>query len=363
MNKIDRYILVVFFQALGFALMAICVLFIILDIIQNLDQFLDRHTSLKVIALFYVNFLPDIIRLIMPIVITLAGIYTFNKLTTTHEVVVPIAGGMSLLRMMVPILITGIVLSFLQLYFNGWIVPKALKAKADIERIHLQRGKDETTLYNVYLRDEALRNVYIRYYDHQTKSGSGLVVEEYSSESSPRLLRRVDAQTFQYDTINKHWQLQKAMEHRFTEPNFAPAGAIFPDVLPLIINMRPDDIVRLQREPLFMTYPELKEFIDLSERGGKDTLKDKITYYGHYAYPFANFIVLLFSIPNISGKRKGGMSGEIAMGLAVSFLYLGLTKVSQTIAGGNEIPPLVSGWIANGVFLMCGLIFAFVRMR
>jgi lipopolysaccharide export system permease protein len=363
MNKIDRYILNVFFQALGFALLSICVLFIILDIIQNLDRFLDRHTPIRIIALYYVNFLPDIIRLIMPIVITLAGVFTFNKLSTTHEVVVPPAGGMSVFRMMVPILVAGMILSSVQLYFNGWIAPKALKAKADIERLYLQQGKEETTLYNIYLRDAALRNVFIRYYDHTTKSGNGMVIEEYSSEEQPRILRRIDAPTFQYDTIRGVWQLQRVMEHRFSSPLTYHTGADFPHTLDMTINMQPDDIISLQRDPQFMNFPELKSFIDLSERGGKDTRKDKITYYGHYAYPFANFIVLLFSIPNISGKRKGGMSGEIAMGLAISFLYLGLTKVSQTVAGGNDLHPIISGWIANGAFLFAGLVFAVVRMR
>jgi lipopolysaccharide export system permease protein len=366
MKNLDFYVLRQIVTTFAFSIIGLCALFVIVHLFEQLDSFLDKKTPFPVIVLFYVNYLPEIIKLITPVAMLLAALFTIGRLSNTNEITAMKAGGMSVYRIMAPLLLFGVVMSGLQVYFNGWIVPKANQFKADVERKYLQKGRIETSLYNIYLRDTPTRNVMIRFYDDVTKVGNYLSIEEYSSESSPRLVRRVDATNFTFDTVRASWKLTQAMEHRFWK---APSGndtlsaqAMNEYFAPLII--KPRELFQLQRGTDALTFPELREYISLSQRGGKDVRQQMIEYYGQYALPFANFIVTLFGVLPLAavGQRKGGLALEITSALVIAFLYMACVKIGQTVALSSSLHPAVGAWVANGMFLMVGLALA-LRLR
>jgi lipopolysaccharide export system permease protein len=367
MKKLDGYMLRQITATFLFSIVGLCVIFVVVHLLENLDGFLDKKTPPRAIALFYMNYLPEIIKLITPVAMLLSSLFTIGRLSNTNEITAMKAGGMSVYRIMLPLLLFGVAVSGGQIYFNGWIVPKANQYKAEIERKFLQKGRLETSLYNIYLRDAPLRNVMIRFYDDVSKTGNYLSIEEYSSEQHPRLTRRVDAQTFRFDTVQSRWRLMQAMEHRFFT---APSGA---DTLtarvindyPAELHIKPRELFQLQRGTEELTFPELREYINLSERGGKDVRQQRIEYYGQYALPFANFIVTLFGVLPLAaaaGQRKSGLALEIASAMIIAFLYMACVKIGQSLALASPLPPMIGAWLANGIFFIVGLVLA-LRMR
>ena len=105
-----------------------------------------------------------------------------------------------------------------------------------------------------------------------------------------------------------------------------------------------------------MTFDELHEYIVLLERGGKDVRKQLIDYHGQYAFPFANFIVILFGVPFASVRKKGGIAIQIGAAMVISFVYLLFTEVSQTIGYASDMNVVLSGWMANILFFIGGII-------
>jgi len=81
-----------------------------------------------------------------------------------------------------------------------------------------------------------------------------------------------------------------------------------------------------------------------------------IEYYGGYAFPLANFIVVLFGAPFASVRRKGGLAIQIGAALILSFAYLVFSKISQTMGYAADINPILAGWGANIIFFIIGLI-------
>jgi lipopolysaccharide export system permease protein len=374
MKRLDWYILRQLVSTLLFSVAGLCVLFVLVHLLEHLDGFIDRKTPFRVIALFYVNYLPEIVKLITPVGMLLAALFTIGRLSNTNEITAMKAGGMSVLRQITPMLLFGALMSAAQLYVNGWIVPKAIQAKADLERKFMQKGRVETSLYNVYLRDTPTRNVTIRFYDDLTKMGNALSLEEYSSELHPRITRRVDAITFTYDTVQNKWRLEQGIEHRFpnqtaaqqgTNSRAAPIATPLSNVL-LDINAKPQELFRLQRNTDELTFPELRTYIDLSERGGKDVRQQRIEYFGQFSLPFANFIVTLFGVLPLaaaaSGQRKGGLAFEIAAAMVIAFLYIAFIKIGQTVALASPLPPEFGAWLAHGVFFVVGVLLL-LRLR
>ncbi len=355
MNKLDRYILRSFASTFVFAVLALCTIFLVVNILESLDKFLDLNVQVLIILKYYFYFFPEILKLLTPVAMLIASLFSIGRLTNLNEITAMKSGGMSLYRMMIPIVVLSAFICAGQLYFNGWIVPRALTKKLSIERQYLGKGSgsNQTQVYNLYYRETPTTNVVLSYYDAISKTGNDIIVEYYESEMHPVVKRRLDAKTLQWDSVQNVWMISNGFERTFVNGKFE-VRRIYKDSLQLSINHH--SITELQRAPEEMNFDELREYISILERGGKDVRQKVIDYYGQYAFPFANFIVVMFGVPFASVKKKSGIAVEIATAMIVSFVYLVFTKVSQSIGMEINTHPAVIGWAANGIFFIIGVL-------
>ncbi|MBL7998776.1 MAG: LptF/LptG family permease [Candidatus Kapabacteria bacterium] len=354
MNKLDRYILKAFLSTYVFAVIALCVIFIVVNLLENLEKFLDQKATAIAIVTYYLYLLPEIIKLLSPVALLMASLFSIGRLTNQNETTAMKSGGLSLYRMMFPLTVLSIALSFGQLYFNGWIVPRMLTKKFEMERKYFNRssGGTETQVYNLYFRDSALRNVIFGFYDATTRTGNDATVEEYSAELVPRVVKRLDARSMTWDSVSGSWLLHSCYERVISGDTISVRNV---ETMPVKLNVTHSNITALQRSVDEMNFAERKDYVDLLERGGKDVRMKRIEYFGEFAFPFANFIVVLFGVPFASVRKKGGLAVEIATAMVVSFFYLVFSKVSQSLGFELSIEPVVIGWSANVLFFIIGV--------
>jgi lipopolysaccharide export system permease protein len=140
LNLIDKYIAKQFFLIFIFGIIALCTIFVVVNLLENLDKFLDKDASFMVIVKYYIYYLPEIIKLLTPVSTLIATLFTIGRLSTLNEITAMKSGGMSLYRLMVPLIIGGMAISFAQVYFNGWIVPAMNEKKRAIEQKYFSSG-------------------------------------------------------------------------------------------------------------------------------------------------------------------------------------------------------------------------------
>jgi lipopolysaccharide export system permease protein len=322
---------------------------------ENLDDFMDAKASFGTIVKYYICFLPDILKMLTPVAVLVSSLFTVGRLSGQNEITAMKSGGVSLYRIMLPFVILCSLISGAQEYFNGWIVPKANEAKLIIERKYLDEKK-EGPILNFYFRDSPTRNVTIQYYDPETASASGATIEEFTNVTQPRLLRKTSAASMRWDSVNKNWKMIGVVVRDFSGKNITNNRL---DTLPVKINVSSSQLLELQKSPEQMTISEYGEYIKLLKRGGKDVSKLEIEYHSNIAFPFANLIVIFFSVPFASVKKKNGIAVQIAAAMIVSFAYLVFTKFGQSAGYNAGLNPVLSGWLANGIFLLIGLVILF----
>jgi len=352
MTILDRYILRQFISTLIFSLFALCLIFLVVNLLESLDDFLDKKASVWVIAEYYLHFFPEILKLLTPIAALISSLFSIGRLSTANEITAMKSGGMSLQRLLLPLFFVSIILSCGQLYFNGWMVPVSNGKKAAIERKYLHRGSESTTVYNLYFRDEPLRNVIIQIYDATKKSGTSVTIEEYSDEYAPKLTKRIDAASVSWDSTRTGWKATDVIER-----DYSPTAITYKHRADGAINIKltHDQIVQLQRSTAEMNFNELRSYIDLLARGGKDVRAQLIDYYGQYAFPFASVIVVLFGVPFASVRKKSGMAVNIAAAMVISFCYLAFTKIGQSLGAPLNVSAALVGWMPNILFFIVAL--------
>lgn len=353
---LDRYILLKFISTLIFAIVALCVIFLVVNMLENLDSFLDQKAGIEVITKYYLYFFPEILKLLTPVATLLATLFTIGGLSTSNEITAMKSGGLSLYRLMLPLVVFSIVFSCAQLYFNGWIVPEANSRKLNIERVYLKKIAQTGAVYDLYFRDTPLRNVSMQYYNSEIKEGRLIAIEYFTDNTSPRLTRRIEAQSMNWSDSLDKWQLKNVIDRSFHGTNVVATrlDSVWAD-----LTISHGQIMRLQMTPEEMNVEEFREYIDLLQQGGKDVSKQMIDYHAIFAFPFANFIVVLFGVPFASVRKRGGIALQIGAAMVISFAYMIFIKFSQTLGYSMHIDPIVSAWFANAVFFLAGLIVIF----
>ena len=351
-----KYLLRNFLNTFLFAIIALCLIFMIVNLMENLDEFLDQNAGLLVIARYYLYFFPEIIKLMTPVAVLLATLFTVGRFSTNNEITAMKSSGISLYKIMIPFVASAIIISLGHLYFNGWLVPKAVTIKIGIERKYLKKGLGAGQIFNIYFRDTPLTNVTMHYYDSDAKFGNSIAIEQYDNEKKPRLLRRLEANKIRWDDKQKKWYAIQGLERVYS-----PLGAQVKkfDSIEVSLKITHSELVELKKSTTEMNYDEMKSYIALIKNGGKDVRQQLIEYYGDYAFPFSNLIVVLFGVPFASVRKKGGIAIQIGAALVVSFLYIIFTKVGQTIGYYSNIDPILTGWLANILFFLGAIVVLF----
>lgn len=351
MRLLDRYIAVRFLNVLLFALFAFIVLFIVVDAIDHLDKFIDRGMPKPMIARYYYYYLPYIIILCMPVAMLLASLFSIGQLARYNELTAMKASGISLYRIVTPILVMAFFISIGMIYFGETVLPIATTQKMLLEQEYLESGQNvHRDKINVNFRDLENRRISIQYYNVSQKRARGITIIEFNGD---RLIRRIDAKFMQWET--DHWVLQDAYERK----NFTPEGEesqYFPETLIKEMDFIPKDLEKVHKKPEEMSFRELKLFVAEVEKNGGDKNRWLVDLYMKFSFPFANFIIVLFGAPLSATKRRGSAAMGFGISLAICFLYFGLVKTGQTMGHNGAFSPLLGAWLGNFVFAGAGVI-------
>ncbi|MCR4417807.1 MAG: LptF/LptG family permease [Ignavibacteria bacterium] len=357
---LDNYLLRQFILSILFGVMTFVLIFVIVDLMENLDDFIDQQVPQNIIIAYYFYFLPEIIRLILPVSILLACLFTVGKLNNFNELTAIKASGISLYRFMYPFIVIGFVISLFAIYFSGWVVPQSNAKKLEIEQKYMKKNLTYIGA-NIFFQDGENRFVNIGFYDQSSQiiSRAGIVLTDDNNPT--RLIRRYKCEKLQWDSTKQKWIGIDVIENHFisdtTNQIIYYTSFEFND-----LQFRPEDILIKQKRIEEMTLTEIKQVIDAQRRSGNDTTKLEIDFHSLIAFAFANLIVILFGLPFSADKRSGTVAFQFGMNLFFTFIYLAFMKISQSFGKNGLMNPILTAWFANIVFSIFAIV-NIVRVR
>ncbi len=357
MKIVDRYILKQFILTTLFGLLAFTAIFVIIDVMENLDDFLDHNVQTPIIIQYYIAFAPEIIKLMTPVAILLSSLFTTGKLSSNNELTAMKAGGMSIYRYLTPLLAVAFIVSCASVYFNGWVVPYANQHKYGIERRYLQKNLETLARTNIYLQDGPRKIIQISFFEGQSNTGTRTSIQEFSDTSLISITQRWDANQIQWDSTSRQWTLKNGF-HRIVTANGEITKSFtvktFSD-----LTFSPKDIIKKVEKPAEMNYTELKDFIARQQQSGNDVARWMVDYHSKVAFPFASVIVVLFGVPFSFGKRRSGLALQFGISVAICFIYLAFMKISEVFGYNGDLNPMLTAWLANIIFFTAGVVNIF----
>lgn len=353
MRIIDRYIIRQFLSTFLFGLIVFALIFVVIDMIEKIDDFIDKDVPAEIIFEYYIVFVPDMIKLIIPVSVLLSGLFTAGKMSTLNELTSIKAAGVSFYRYIAPFMIVTLLISMLTVYFNGFIVPMANKQKVYIEKTYMKKGL-ESNNDNIYFQDSNTRIVTINYYNVRKNEANRVSIQDFDSTNTTRMTARTDGMKMFYDTTFSAWKLVKVFKRTFKDS--LETAEEFDTLMIADLNFKPLDVEKKQRKPTEMTLSELKEYAAEQRRAGNDPTRILIEYNSRYSFGFASFVVILFGLTISANKRKGGVALHFGINLGITFIYLVFFKVSEAFGKNGVLDPALTAWLANIIFFTAGVI-------
>ena len=355
MKIIDRYVLRQFVVTMIFAVLAFVIIFVAINMMENLDDFLDKHASIGIILTYYFHFVPEIIKLVLPVAMLLSALFTTGRMTGSNELTALKSGGMSLYRYMLPIILFALFVSAAGIYFNGWIVPSENQKKLQIARVYFQKDIELVAKNNIFIQNSPTRILSIGLYDEHRSSAQQVSIQDFDPSDPTIITGRYDAQEMVWDPARSTWTLRNGVERRFR--GGTETARRFEALQMGNLNFRPEDIIKKQEKPEEMNYPDLSDFIRTQKLAGHDVARWEVDLHTKVSFPFASLIVVLFGIPFSSIKRRSGPGVEFGAAAAVTFLYLVCLQVSQAFGYNGDMDPVLTAWLANLVFFVAAVFF------
>lgn len=353
MTLIDKYLVKQFLLTILFALLTFLAIFIIVDLMEHIDEFIDNEMSITIIVKYYMVFLPQMIRYMTPISVLLAALFVTGKLSDLNEVTALKASGMSLYRYMAPFIITAIFISLFSIYFGGYVTPIANKIKVGIERDYWNFGAIRSG-NNIFFQDSKTRIVTISSYNVNSGQANIVSIQDFSPNTITQMLGRIDAKKMKFDSSSASWTLYDVVQREFTE--FSETRSKYDEIKMDDLHFSPQDVIKKQIKNEEMTLSELDELAKEQLFAGTNPKRVQIEYHSRIAFAFASIITVLFGLPLSTNKRKGGLALQFGINLLITFTYLVFMSISQAFGKNGVMSPILTGWFANIVFFIAALL-------
>ena len=349
MRILDRYIINSFLKILLFSLLTFLLISILVNLIDNIDTYIDRKAPLISIFKYYLFSIPYTLILTLPMAMLLASLFSLGFLSGSNQLIAMRTVGVSLQRILLPLFICSFLISLFALTFGEFVVPPATNRMKQVKRVEIKKRPKRRVgvIKNLKFIGQEGRVFIFHRYDPEEGRADGVSIQTYHGDS---LRSRIDASHMGW--IDGGWVLRDGYRR-----SFPPGGeeVNYFKELRLALKETPSDFSRPQRSPQEMDFFSLRRYIRRMRREGEEVDREMVDLYLKLSFPLANFIIVLFGAPIASIKRRSGMAVNIATSLGITFVYYGFLRVGQAMGYNGSLPPFWAAWLGNLIFGGAGL--------
>jgi lipopolysaccharide export system permease protein len=344
-KTIDRYIFKELLEPFLFGLGAFTAILSASMIMFELVRAVVLKGMPLVVALqVFVYRLPSIVVYIFPMAMLLGALLAFSRLSSQSEIIAFRASGISLYRLIVPVIFLGLIVSFVNLTFSEIVVPESNKAAKNL-LIETSAKHQPKMQKNVFV-PEMKKGVLKRIFYAETMRGSTMqdvIVQEFSDGKLNQILT---AKTAVWQKDKNEWLFSDGTIYLIAETGEYKHLIKFKEQS-IAIKYTPADFYIGDKNPEEMTLGELREFIGLKEKMGVDVTDFKIQLNMKMAIPFASLVFALLGAPLGINPRRASSSIGLGLSIIVIFLYYILTFISMSIGELGIITPGMAAWLPN----------------
>jgi len=351
---LDLYIAKKFLVTVIYMFVITTVISVIFDISEKMSEFLTRNITFHDIVFeYYINFVPNIINLLSPIIIFISALYFTSRLANNAEFLAVLSSGTSYYRILRPYVMVAVLLALVDLGMKNFVIPRSYSKQIKFEYLHID-SKTTFQAINIHRQIDKNSYFYAQSVDYQGKRASKFTIEKFNSGLLIYKLRAEDAF---YDSTSGSWMVKNYYVRTI---NGLHETLNKGDSMKIKIPITIADFSNTVKSMPSMTTPELNDAIVAEKLKGNENLSFyMVEKYRRFSMPLDIIVLVLIAVSLATRKVRGGIGMHLIIGILIALSQVMFVRFSTTFATKGDFPPLLAVFLPTFVY---GLIaFGLIR--
>jgi LPS export ABC transporter permease LptG/LPS export ABC transporter permease LptF len=361
---LDQYVVVEFLNMFVLVLVGFILLMLVFTVFDLLGDILRNHSRLAIVGEYLINVTPFFLYQLAPLAVLIAVLVTFGVLNRNSEIIAMKATGISLYRLVVPIVSIAAILAVSLFLFAEYYLPQANKRQDALRNVI--KGKPPQTvthpeqnwIFGEPSKGEPGRIFYYRFFDPDRNEFANISVFEFDP-STFALTRRIYAAKAAWNDSSNTWQFQDGWVNDIEGDH--PIGfRDFKQTSFSEIHEEPGYFNKESLQAQEMNFGQLDRYIGDLRQSGFDTMKLRVELWRKLSYPLVAVIMAVLAIPfALSMGRRGSLTG-IAVAIGVALTYFVVESFFGALGNVNYLPAALAAWSSD---LLFGLVGGYLLLR
>jgi LPS export ABC transporter permease LptG/LPS export ABC transporter permease LptF len=372
---LDEYIMRAFTSNFALVLLTFWILFTIFTFFELIGDIIRNRTPLVTVGDYLLNLIPYILYNVTPLCVLVAVLITFGALSRSSELTAMKAAGVSLYRIVIPVVLLAAVIACSLFAFDEFYLPAANRRQEALR--NTIKGKPAQTFLRPDRKwisgqtsDEGertglgrrkltgassaqpVRIFYYQFFDPDRNVFANLTVFEFDPATFT-LERRIFAASARWDFRVHRWIFENGWVRTFAGETIVSYTPFVLTTFPAI-KEEPGYFKKEDRQSQEMSFGELSRYISDLRQSGFDTKRLSVQLDRKLAYPAIAFVMAILGLPfAFSTGKRGGVAGfAVAIGIAV--LYMGTASLFEAMGNVSALPPALAAWSPDLLFGIAG---------
>jgi lipopolysaccharide export system permease protein len=368
MKLLDRHILRELIGPFLFGVAAFTsIMFASNELFRITELLAEYHAPIGKAAELMLLHMPSIVVVTLPMSMLLAALLGFGRLSGDSEVVALFAGGISLYRIAVPVILVAVLVTGAGFVLSEVIAPSANARHAAV----LMELKNEPISSNkpffvIDAKDGITNNVFYVQggFNLSTSTLRKVALIQYKSDKNDN-----KPDIFVYgeearlsggkDSDANEWVFSHGYSKTLASDSQAGGTAISMfETLRVKISKTPEQIASYQRKPEEMTFSQLRQHISMLQTEGQDVNEYRVRLYQKIALPLSTLVFALIGAPLGLRPHRSSSSMGLGLSIVIIFAYWVLMHYMTILGENGRLSPVAANFIptlagaATGVALI-----------
>jgi lipopolysaccharide export system permease protein len=372
MRTLDKYIARNFLTGYFVAFFVLMGLRIIIDMFINLDEF-SKHANLGVVQVmanicnFYMIQSSVYFRDFAGPINVVAAVFALGRMTKKNELVAMMASGISLKRVIMPIIFLSVLLSGLLVVDQEYIIPSLA---GSIVREHDELpGRQSYSLSCLVDKNGSIINAAQYSEGSQTMSGASIILRKPAEGGLWQTAGWIRADRAVYNPVNQVWDLYTETENPDGTLETTPGGEL-QNIIPYgstenilahrrVLSYKTDltpEIIPVQRKQQSVTllsFSQLGQFAKTTPRS-HDRARMLLERNTRMTDPVINLIMLVISLTVLTCRDNKEMKSAIMVSFGITvgcLIFTFVCKMFGTEVVFEKVRPNLWAWLPVVVFM------------
>jgi lipopolysaccharide export system permease protein len=350
---LDDLVLRDFLIYLSMILASFVMLLLVFTLFELLGDILRNQVSPLIVGEYLVNVAPYFLYTITPLGILLAVLITFGLMQRSNEITAIKATGISIYRIIVPVLVASALLAMGLFFFDQFYLPHANK-RQDALRNEI-KGKPAQTYLNPdrkWIFGQHSNIYYYQLFDSERNQFGNLSVFQFDPATFV-LNRRIYADGAQWNDGLNRWVCTQGWERDLRGSAIQDYRTFDVATFPAV-SEAPAYFKKEVKQSSEMNYEELRRYIHDLQQSGFDVVRLRVQLQKKFAYPIITLVMAVLAIPfSLSAGKRGAITG-VAVAVGVAVVYWTVSGLFEAMGNISQLPPVLAAWSPDLIFALVG---------